>query len=146
MRLPQDFKEFLQLLNDNGVEYLVIGGYAVSFHGYVRPTGDIDIWVESSPENARRLTEVFRGFGFAGAVGSGLDLSDPSRIYRLGIPPVRIEIMTAIDGVTFLECLPHRIVQAIDGISIPFIDLDHLKKNKRASGRHKDLDDLEHLP
>ena len=146
IHLPPDFKEFLRLLNAYKVEYLLIGGYAVNYHGYPRATADMDIWVAVHPANADRLVAALREFGF--------DLPDLSpelflqqwQIIRLGIPPVRIEIVTTISGVDFAECYPKRVEDAIDGVPVNLIDLYHLKLNKKASGRHQDLADLENLP
>ncbi|MBF0502457.1 MAG: nucleotidyltransferase [Candidatus Riflebacteria bacterium] len=146
MFLAKDFKEFLRLLTEKSVKYLLIGGYAVTFHGYVRPTGDMDIWVDASSENIERLILLIKEFGFGDATLSIEDFSDPTKIFRMGLPPVRIEIMTSIDGVGFQECYSSRIVSIIDGISISIINLEQLKKNKKASGRHKDLSDLDYLP
>lgn len=145
-QLPQDFKEFLQLLNSHKVEYLVVGGYAVAFHGYPRPTGDIDIWVASEPANAQRLVNVFQEFGFdLPNLNSHLFLKE-NQIVRIGVPPVRIEVLTSISGVEFAECYRTRDVSEIDGVSIDIISLLQLKANKQAAGRHRDLDDLENLP
>lgn len=144
--LPQDFKEFLKLLNANGVEYLLIGGYAVGYYGYPRATQDIDIWIALNPGNARRMVEVLHQFGFTTPeVSAELFLQDKS-IIRMGVPPLRIEVTTFIDGVSFNECFAARMKAVIDGLEVSLISLEHLKINKKASGRFKDLDDLEHLP
>jgi len=144
--LPKDFKEFLKLLNDAGVEYLLIGGYAVGYHGYPRTTADMDIWVAISRENAGRLVDVFQRFGMKDAkLRPGLFLQH-GKIIRMGVPPMRIEVITDIDGVDFARCYAARKVTRIDGQTVNLISLRHLRVNKRASGRHKDLDDLEHLP
>lgn len=146
IRLPPDFKEFLRLLRVHGVEYLLIGGYAVGYHGYPRATQDIDIWIALHSENAERMVAVLREFGFnPPELSAELFLQDQS-IVRLGMPPLRIEITTTISGVGFDECYSERIVDVIDEVEIALIGLKHLKINKRASGRFKDLDDLEHLP
>ena len=144
--LPPDFKEFLRLLNAHKVEYLLIGGYAVGYHGYPRATAGMDIWVAVHPANADRIVAALKEFGF--------DLPDLSpelflrewQIIRLGVPPIRIEIATTISGVDFGECYGERVEDTVDGVSVNLIDLNHLKLNKRASGRHQDLADLEHLP
>ncbi|MBU0677895.1 MAG: hypothetical protein KJ626_07230 [Verrucomicrobia bacterium] len=143
--LPADFREFLKLLNESEVQYLLIGGYAVGYHGYPRATADIDIWVAISQENASRLVDVFSRFGLSDP-GLSPDLFlKPGKIIRMGVPPMRIEVLTEIDGVRFDECYADRITAEIDGQHVPLISIEHLRKNKRASGRHKDLDDLEHL-
>jgi predicted nucleotidyltransferase len=144
--LPADFREFLRLLNEAGVEYLLIGGYAVGYHGYPRTTADMDVWVEISPDNATRLVEVFRRFGMdAPDLTADLFLQQ-GKIVRMGVPPMRIEVLTAIDGVAFRNCFARREAVNLDGLKVNMISLSDLRKNKLASGRHKDLDDLEHLP
>ncbi len=131
IQLPYDFIEFLKLLNAHGVEYLVVGGHAVAYHGYPRPTGDIDFWVAIKPENAARLVRVFKDFGFNHPnLAPELFLKE-RQVIRIGVPPVRVEVLTTVSGLTFEEC---------------YARLDHLKANKRAAGRHKDLDDLQNLP
>lgn len=143
--LARDFKEFLSLLNSNDVEYLVVGGYAVSIHGYPRATGDLDIWVRKASENASRLADVIRAFGFGFTDPEPSWFLENNRIIRMGHPPVRIEILTDISGVEFETCYSKRRIEVIDGVSINCISLEHLRQNKQASGRHKDLADLENL-
>jgi len=144
--LPPDFKEFLRLLNAHKVEYLLIGGYAVGYHGYPRATADMDIWVAVHAANAERTVAALREFGF-----------DPPdllpelflrewQIVRLGVPPVRIEIATTISGVAWDPCYAERVQDTLDGVPVNLISLRQLKLNKKASGRHQDLADLEHLP
>ena len=146
IELPPDFKEFLKLLNDHRVEYLLIGGYAVGYHGYPRATNDLDIWIALHPDNAGRVVTVLKEFGFyMPEVTTDLFLQE-SRIVRMGVPPMRIEILTGISGVEFHECFSRRVLERIGGIDVPLISLTDLKANKKAAGRHKDLDDLEHLP
>lgn len=146
VELPRDFKEFLSLLRSHGVRYLLIGGYAVGYHGYPRATGDLDIWIAMEPENANRIVDALREFGFdTPQLSPGLFLQDRSMV-RMGNVPLRIEITTAISGVSFEECYSARIDDVMDGVEVSLIDLAHLKANKRASGRHKDLMDLEQLP
>ena len=144
--LPHDFKEFLKLLNEAEVEYLLVGGYAVGYHGYPRATADMDIWVAVSPGNAERLVGVLRDFGMSAQnILPDLFLQKNS-IVRMGVPPMRIELLTSIDGVDFAECYAARITATIDGQVIHIISREHLRKNKATSGRYKDLDDLESLP
>ena len=144
--LPQDFKDFLRLLDAEGVEYLLIGGYAVAYHGYPRATEDMDLWVASHPENAARMVSVLRQFGFdIPELKPDLFLR-PDTIARMGVPPVRIELCTTISGVDFAACYRARVTEVIDGVKVTIIDLEHLKENKKASGRFRDLDDLERLP
>jgi hypothetical protein len=143
---PVDFVEFLSLLNDHHVRYLIIGELAVIYHGYDRVTGDMDVWVAICPANASALVDALREFGF----------EDPNlvpelflrerQIVRMGVVPMRIAVTTTIDGVTFDECFADRVVCSFGGIDVPFISLDHLKRNKAASARLKDLADLDNLP
>jgi hypothetical protein len=145
LRLPPDFKEFLSLLNEQGVRYLLIGGYAVGYHGYPRATGDMDIWVAREPENADRIVEVIRRFGFDLPELTPDLFLEGKRIVRMGRPPLRLEILTDISGVTFNECYSQRVTDTIDGVQVHLINLDQLKQNKLASGRPKDLSDLDNL-
>ena len=143
--LNQDFKEFIQFLNDNSVKYLVVGGYAVAVHGHPRYTKDIDIWIEISLENANNLLKALQQFGF-GSLGLNIqDFLNPDQIIQLGYPPNRIDLLTTIDGVDFANCYPARLEIIIDDITVNFIDLNNLKLNKKASGRFQDLADLENL-
>lgn len=143
--LNQDFKEFIQFLNDNNVRYLVVGGYAVAVHGHPRYTKDIDIWIEVTPENANNLLEVLTQFGFGSLGLKAEDFLTPDQIIQLGYPPNRIDLLTGIDGVDFENCYPLRLEVDIDNVVVNFIDLDNLRKNKKASGRLQDLADLENL-
>ena len=145
-QLPPDFKEFLKLLSDHQIEYLVIGGYAVGRFGYVRATTGIDTWVARSSTNADRLVKALREFGFD---VSNLDVSlflTEGRIVRMGVPPIRIEIHTSISGVDFSDCFSRRVKGTLDDITTWFLSLGDLKSNKRASNRTKDIVDLENLP
>jgi predicted nucleotidyltransferase len=143
--LPPDFREFLRLLNSEGVRYLVVGGYAVAHHGYPRPTGDLDVWVAVDPENAALLFTVLSKFGFGGSIQSERDFLVPDKVFRMGYPPVRIEVLTGISGVRFDECYAQRVTIDIDGIAVDVIAKSDLIQNKRSSGRHKDMDDVEQL-
>lgn len=144
--LTDDFKDFLRSLNGRGVEYLVVGGYAVGFHGYPRATIDLDVWVRPSSENADRVIEALRDFGIDSPTIEPALFIEPRSLVRLGVPPFRIEIMTAIDGVEFDGCRGRAAAFELDDLTVPMISLDDLRINKRAAGRHKDLNDLEHLP
>ena len=146
IRLPPDFKEFLRSLSEHDVRYLLIGGYAVGYHGYPRATQDLDVWIAISRSNAERVTKALRAFGFdSPKLQDGLFMQEKS-IVRMGMPPMRIEIITSISGVDFEECFASKVLDKLDGVEVSVIDLEHLKINKKASGRYKDLDDLEHLP
>jgi len=141
----QDFKEFIQFLNDNHVHYLVVGGYAVAVHGHPRYTKDIDIWIEINQENAANLLCALEQFGF-GSLGLQIqDFLSPDQIIQLGYPPNRIDLLTSIDGVNFADCYSSRLEINIDNIIVNFIDLENLRNNKKASGRLQDLADLENL-
>ena len=146
IHLPQDFKEFFQSFNQHEVEYLLVGGYAVGYHGYPRATIDIDVWIASNPENARRVVAALEDFGFSGEVlVEGLFL-ESDKVVRMGLPPMRIEIMTSISGVDFKDAYDQRVEDILDGVPIKLISLHHLKANKVAAARAKDLADLEELP
>lgn len=146
IHLPPDLAEFLQLLNAHQVEYLLIGGYAVGYHGYPRATGDMDIWVAVHPKNAERVVAVIKEFGFdLPEVTPDLFLQE-GKIIQMGVSPVKIDVTTAISGVSFDECYTARIVETLDNIQVNLISLEHLKANKKASGRLKDLNDLQNLP
>jgi predicted nucleotidyltransferase len=132
------------LLNSSKVEYLVIGGYAVNLHGFARATADLDIWISIRPENARRVAQVLREFGFAQAEPD--IFLEPRKVVRMGVPPIRLEILTSISGVEFAECYARRLEAELDGIPVKLIQLDDLKRNKAASGRLQDRLDLERLP
>ncbi len=146
IHLPQDFREFFQSFNQHEVEYLLVGGYAVGYHGYPRATMDIDVWVASNPENARRVVAALEDFGFGGEVlVEGLFL-EADQVIRMGLPPMRIEILTSISGVDFQDAYDERIEDVLDGVPVKLISLHHLKANKVAAARAKDLADLEELP
>ncbi len=145
LTLPPDFKEFLKLLKEHDVRYLLIGGYAVGYHGYARATEDMDIWVAIHSENAQKIVSALKSFGFDDpTITPELFLQKP-KIIRMGFPPMRLEITTSVSGVEFDECYKSRIVDEFDGVEVNVIDLENLKKNKRASGRAKDMADVEKL-
>ena len=143
--LNQDFKEFLQSLNDNQVRYLVIGGYAVAFHGHPRYTKDLDVWISMDAENAANIIKALDQFGFASLGLQEGDFAIPDQIIQLGYPPNRIDVITTAPGVDFDTCYTARIQTEVDGIPVNFIDLENLKRNKKAVGRHQDLADIESL-
>lgn len=144
--LTDDFREFLRLFNAHGVDYLLVGGYAVGLHGYPRATVDLDVWVQSTVDNAERIVRAVRVFGFESPSLEPRLFLNPNNIVRFGVPPFRIELMTSIDGVDFAACRANSVTFDIDGLAVPVIALSDLKANKRAAGRHKDLADLEQLP
>lgn len=143
--LNEDFKEFVALLNSNRVEYLIVGGYALAAYGHPRYTGDLDFWIGADPANAKHVLTALDQFGF-GALGVRLeDLTTPDRVIQMGFPPRRIDLLTSIDGVDFAPAFARRVVVDVDGQSLNFISLDDFKTNKRTTGRHKDLADLDAL-
>jgi predicted nucleotidyltransferase len=144
--LPRDFREFIQLLNKQHVKYLVVGGYAVGYHGYPRYTGDLDVFVELSDANAENLAEVFRRFGLTGSDLAAQDFLEKGIVIRLGREPMRLEIINDINGVSFEDCFRAKVTARMGGLRVNFIDLAHLRKNKAAAGRPKDLEDLRRLP
>ena len=143
--LNKDFKEFAALLNAHGVEYLIVGGYALMVHGYPRYTGDIDFWVNPAPDNVRALLEALAQFGFASVGLSEADFLKPDAVVKLGYPPARIDLMTAIDGVGFVDAFVQRAMVNVDGLDLSFISRSDLIKNKSSTGRLKDLADVEAL-
>lgn len=146
IQLPPEFKKLLKSLNSNGVEYLIIGGYAVIFHGYVRTTGDLDVWIRATPDNARRTVEAIRAIGYHPPGLKPELLLRPGGVLRIGSEPFRFDIVNEIDGVHFDECFPRRLLPEVDGITLSLIALADLKANKAASGRNKDRADLDYLP
>ncbi len=146
IHLPPDFKEFFRSLNSHRVEYLLVGGYAVAYHGFPRATGDLDIWVARTPVNAGRIVAALEDFGFGGERLSDRLFLEDDRIVRMGLPPMRIEILTSISGVDFGDAYPRRVCDRLDGVEVNVVSLEDLKTNKAAAGRHKDLMDLENLP
>lgn len=144
--LTKDFKEFLQCLNVHHVKFLVIGGHAVAYYGYPRATSDLDVWIAVDPVNATSIVAALKDFGFdLPNLRVELFLAQ-NRVIRMGVAPNRIEIQTGIDGVDFSQSYQNKVAADLDGIPVHFISLDDLKLNKRASGRNKDLADLDNLP
>lgn len=144
MLLNRDFKEFAESLNAEGVEYLLVGGYALAAHGHPRYTGDIDFWIAPSAQNLERVVRALHRFGF-GSLGIKAADFEPDFVVQLGHPPRRIDLLTVIDGVQFDACFARRERVVVDGIDLPIIGIDDFKTNKRASGRAKDIADLESL-
>ena len=138
-------REFIELLNAREVRYVIVGAYALAYHGRPRYTGDIDFFVEPSTENAERIAQVFNQFGFANiGIASG-DFTIADQVVQLGIEPNRMDLMTSISGVTFEEAWNTREYGDLDGMQVPFISRDLLKRNKAAVGRKQDLADLDYL-
>ena len=145
MKLHKDLREFIGLLNSHGVDYLIVGGHAVAFHGYPRFTGDTDFFVRPTAKNAERLMRVLGAFGFGDI---GLDIGTftlPDKVVQLGRPPNRIDLLTSISGVGFEAGWDSRVAAELDGLPVWFIGREALLQNKRAAGRIKDADDIEKL-
>ena len=145
MMLSRDFKEFVALLNENDVKYLIVGGYALALHGHPRYTKDLDIWIEMSPDNADKIMKALEKFGLASLELKPEDFLEKNQIIQLGYPPNRIDLLTALKDVEFDDCYATRVQVIIQNVKINFIDIDNLKKNKRATGRLQDLADVEKL-
>ena len=143
--LTKDFKEFITLLNENKVEYLVVGGYAVTYHGYPRYTGDLDIWFNPTTENVENILNVLDEFGFSSLQIHQEDLLKPGYIIQLGYPPIRIDLLNEIDGCDFPSCYSRREKVTSSEPIVNYISLPDLINNKKASGRYRDLDDLQNL-
>ena len=145
MMLAKDFEDFIKLLNKHQVEYMIVGGYALAFHGKPRYTGDIDIWIGIYNTNATKLLRVISDFGLASLGLEKEDFLKEGYITQIGRPPLRIDIMNSIDGVTFNEAFVRKEVVEIDGIKMLYIGLSDFIKNKQASGRKKDLSDISEI-
>ena len=143
--LSQDFKEFVELLIKHKAEYLVVGGYAVGIHGHPRYTGDLDIWLNPTETNAALILKSVNEFGFGSFNLKVEDFTKPGNVIQLGYPPLRIDLLTEIDGVTFDESFKNRKEVEIEGIIVNFIGYNELLKNKKHTGRPRDMDDIENL-
>lgn len=139
----QDFKEFIILLNKHNVDYLIVGGYALSIHSNPRSTRDIDIWIRNSKENAERVIKVIDEFGFSGLSISIDDLLNKNKIIQLGVAPIRIDLMNTIDGVNFDEAFNNKLIYKFDDVdNVSYISFNDLLKNKMSSGRDRDKADI----
>jgi len=143
--LPPDSKEFIELLNSNNVRYVIVGGYAVAYHGYPRFTGDIDLFVEMSEDNAGKIETALNAFGFSGLGLRASDFLQSDTIVQLGYPPNRIDILTSISGVAFADAWEGHETVEVEGITLRFIGKQALLANKSATGRPKDIADLDAL-
>jgi predicted nucleotidyltransferase len=145
IRLPPDFREFLSLLNSTGVRYLLVGGYAVAVYGHPRATGDLDLWVADDAANCDQLRRCLVDFGFTASSLPTPLFAPPQTTLRMGLPPMRIELLSQLSGVQFTECFPRRQVIDLDGVPTNTISLADLIANKRAAKRPRDLADLQEL-
>ncbi|MGA2441135.1 MAG: hypothetical protein ABSH08_09255 [Tepidisphaeraceae bacterium] len=145
--LDPNFKELFESLNSAGVRYLVLGGYAVNYHGYHRATDDLDIWIAVEEGNARRMSEAMKSFGgFRAATVAASRFLQKGIVFVFGREPLRVDILTGASGVDFETCYSRRREAVWDGVRVPIISLQDLLANKRASARTKDLADVENLP
>jgi hypothetical protein len=145
MEIQKDFKELLELLNAHKVEYLVVGGYALAFHGAPRFTGDIDIFIKPESENAKRILIALEEFGFGSMNLSESDFTSPKNVIQLGVPPVRVDIMTSLTGVSWQDAQADKVAGNYGDTLVYFISKKDFIANKMALGRKKDLADLEAL-
>ena len=145
MRLQKDLREFVELLISHRVDFVVVGGHAVAFHGHPRYTGDIDFLVRPTQENAVRLLEVLAVFGFGDAGITVEELMLPERVIQLGVPPNRVDLLTSISGVQIEDAFASRVNSQLDGLPVFFLGREVLLRNKLAAGRTKDLADIQEL-
>jgi len=145
MEVQKDFKELLALFNAHHVKYLIVGGYALALHGAPRYTGDIDILIQPDSENAKRILKALEAFGFASIGLQEADLTTPEKVIQLGYPPVRIDIMTSLSGVSWEKAYKGRVQGDYDDLKIFYIGREQLILNKKSTARKKDLADLEAL-
>ncbi len=143
--MSHDFRDLLAGFNVHNVEYLVVGAHALAAHGHVRATEDLDIWVRPEPENAKRVLTALRAFGAPLHDLTEKDLTAPGVVFQIGVAPLRIDVLTAIDGVEFDEAWPSRFNTQFADQPITVLSKEHLIKNKRATGRTQDLADVERL-
>lgn len=145
MMLFPDFEDFIRLLNTHMVSYMIVGGYALAFHGKPRHTGDLDIWIELSDTNASRLLNVLKDFGFGHLDFTKEDFTKPGFITQIGYPPLRIDILNSIDGVEFSSAYPNSKILNTENLEVRFIGLKDFIQNKSASGRPQDLVDIQEI-
>jgi hypothetical protein len=145
METQPDFKELLELFNKNKVEYLIVGGYALAFHGRPRMTGDIDILISPDPLNAKRILAALRDFGFGSLNLAETDFTRPHNVVQLGTPPVRIDLLTSLTGVAWQEAAGGRVLGKYGDVPVFYIGREQLLINKRTTGRAQDAADVEAL-
>jgi len=145
MEAQKDFKELLALFNDHRVSYLIVGGYALAFHGAPRFTGDLDIFIKPDHENASRIVAALEAFGFASLGLTESDFEQPDQVIQLGVAPVRIDLITTITGVSWDDAFAGKVVSSYGDVPVHYIGRQQFVLNKRATGRKRDLADLEAL-
>ena len=146
MELDRNFSEFIALLCAHDARFLIVGGYAVALHGHPRYTADLDVWVAADQRNAEAVLAALEDFGFGDLGLTSEDFTAPDQVVQLGHPPLRIDLLTSIDGVEFDRAYQHRVDVELGQLLAPFISLADLRRNKETSGRPQDLADLEALP
>jgi hypothetical protein len=143
--MNQDFVDLLQSFVAHDVRFMVVGAYALALHGRPRATGDIDVWVDATAENAARIMSALAEFGAPLSEISQADFAVPGVVYQMGVPPGRIDVLTSLTGITFAEAWPDRVHQTLGDFSVPVIGRESFIRNKRATGRPKDLGDIEDM-
>ena len=143
--MNRDFAEMLSALSEAGAEFLIVGAHALAAHGIPRATGDLDIWVKPTPANARRVMQALASFGAPLGDLTLEDLTRPDTVFQIGVPPSRVDILTGVTGVQFDEAWPRRVALDLEGAEVPVIGRDDFIRNKRATGRPKDLADIDGL-
>jgi hypothetical protein len=143
MDVQQDFRDLLELFNKHRVDYIIVGAYALGFHGAPRYTGDLDVFVRPDPINARNIMQALHEFGF-GSVGlTAVDFEEEGKVVQLGVPPVRVDVITSITGVSWEQARSGRVKGQFGDLTAHYIGRDEFIANKRALGRKKDVADLE---
>jgi hypothetical protein len=143
--IPNDFKELLELLNSHKVDYMIVGAYALALHGHPRFTGDLDIYVKPDPQNASQILATLKEFGFGSLELEERDFTESHRVIQLGMPPVRIDLLTSLTGLTWDDAISGQLKGELDGVPVFFLGKPEYVRNKKALGRHKDIADAETL-
>ena len=145
MIFEKDFQDFIDLLNKFQVKYMIVGAHALAFHGKPRHTGDLDIWIQPSDENSDKMLLVLKEFGFGSLGLTKKDFLKENYVTQLGYPPLRIDILNSISGVSFDEAFSNSLITQVDQLNIVYIGLSDLIKNKTSTGRKQDIADVESL-
>lgn len=143
--MNQDFLDLLRAFIDREVRFLIVGAYALGVHGRPRATGDLDVWVDPTPDNAARIMDALEAFGAPLQEVAAADFSRPGVVFQMGLPPLRIDVLTELSGLTFAEAWSDRLSAAFGPLTVDVIGRDAFIKNKRATGRARDLADIEAL-
>lgn len=145
MEVQKDFKELLELFNKHEVEYVIVGAYALAFHGCPRYTGDLDILVKPNPDNAEKIIEAIEAFGFESLKLTPDNFSSPEKVVQLGVPPIRVDLITSLTALTWEQVESHKVKGEYGSIPVYFIGKNEFIINKKSLGRHKDLADIESI-